>query len=113
MEIIQDDYQVLYNSETTTITCIGTFRLRGPEYAPIVQLMTEVADAKPEQITLDLRNLQFLNSSGINTLSKFVIQVRRHGVSHLLVRGSNDHPWQRKSLKNFQRLKSDLELELE
>lgn len=113
MEIIGDTYLVNYDSETTTIRCEGSFRLRGAsEYAPIVDLLNDVVDQEPETITLDLQALQFLNSSGINTLSKFVIKLRKQKSSKLLVKGSKQYSWQGKSLKNLQRLLPSLRLEL-
>jgi hypothetical protein len=114
MEISQDDYLVRFDPDSATLTCEGSFRLRGAdEYAPILEILTAAADAKPETLTLDLRRLRFLNSSGINTLSKFVLQVRRHDVSNVVVMGSGEYPWQRKSLKNFQRLLPALKLLIE
>ncbi len=114
MEITHDDYVVRYDSATATVICQGSFRLRGSEeYAPIMQLLTEVADAKPAMLTLDVSALQFLNSSGINTLSKFVLQVRKHNASQIMIKGSSQFPWQQKSLKNFQRLLPGLQLEIE
>lgn len=114
MEIKHEDYSVTYDQTAATITCAGSFRLQGnAEYAPILQLLMEAAGAKPSKITLDLRELRFLNSSGINTLSKFVIQVRKHKASRIVVKGSRQFPWQRKSLKNFQRLLPGLQLEIE
>jgi hypothetical protein len=83
------------------------------EYAPIVQLLNELADQEPATITLDLRELEFLNSSGINVISKFVLKVRQKNTSQILVRGSKTIPWQGKSLKNLQRLMPSLQLELE
>lgn len=114
MEIIHDDYYVTYDPETATVTCKGSFRLRGrEEYAPILQVLMAAADAKPETITLDIRTLQFLNSSGINTLSNFVLQVRKHNTSTVVIKGSSQFPWQQTSLKNFQRLLPGLQLEIE
>jgi hypothetical protein len=79
MEINHADYQVTYDPSTATIACQGAFRLQGgAEYNPILELPIEAADAKPSLLTLDLRTLQLLNSSGINMLSKFVLQVRKH-----------------------------------
>ena len=63
-------------------------------------------------ITLQLKNLQFLNSSGINTLSKFVIRVRNEKQSEVLVQGTEKFPWQSKSLRNLQRLMPELRLEI-
>ena len=82
------------------------------EYAPIVQLLNDVADAQPEKITLDLKQLEFLNSSGINILSKFIIKVRQQKSIQISIQGSKEILWQEKSLKNLQRLMPSLELEL-
>jgi len=57
----------------TLIYCTGSLRLRDSKYAPILKLMNEAAGAGHEVITLDISTLKVLNSSGINTLSKFVI----------------------------------------
>jgi hypothetical protein len=114
MDIVCDDYQVHYDAATATVLCQGSFRLRGTEeYAPILQVLTSAADAKPAILTLDLRTLQFLNSSGVTTLSKFVLQARKHNVSQVVIKGSKQFPWQEKSLKNLQRLLPGLQLEIE
>ena len=114
MDIIHDDYQVRYDATTATVICQGSFRLRGTEeYAPILQVLTAAADAQPATLTLDLRTLQFLNSSGINMLSKFVLHVRQYHATQVVMKGSHAFPWQEKSLKNFQRLLPGLQLEIE
>lgn len=114
MEIKTEDYCIWYEATTATVTCSGSLRLRGmEEYAPIVQLLNEVADSEPSKITLDLRQLEFLNSSGISMLSKFAIRVRQKGRVQMVVLGSQEIPWQGKSLRNLLRLMPSLQLELE
>jgi hypothetical protein len=114
MDITHNDYQVYYDEASAIITCHGLFRLRdGTEYQPILDLLIEAADTKAETLTLDVRELQFLNSSGINTLSKFILQVRKHKASQVVMQGSYTHPWQKKSLSNFQKLLPTLRLEIE
>jgi hypothetical protein len=112
MEISHEDYQVRYDAATATVRCSGSFRLHGDEYQPVLDLLTQAADAKAATLTLDVRELQFLNSSGINTLSKFVLQVRKHAASQVVVQGSTRYPWQEKSLKNLQRLLPALTLDI-
>ena len=113
MEISHEDYQVHYDEGAATVTCQGAFRLRGrAAYQPILDLLMQAADAKPGTLTLDVSALEFLNSSGINTLSKFILQVRKHKTSTVLIKGSHQYPWQGKSLTNFQRLLPGLHLEL-
>lgn len=113
-EIKHDNYHVTYNPENATVTLQGSLRLQGDdEYEPILQLLYTVADAQPERITLDICALRFLNSSGISTLSKFILHVRKLNSSQLLVKGSSTFPWQQKSFRNFQRFLPGLELEIE
>lgn len=114
MEIKNQDYTIEYDEAATTVSCRGSFRLSGmEEYGPIVDLLDSVADAEPPTITLNLRDLEFLNSSGISMLSKFVIKVRQKKNIQMVVQGSKDIPWQGKSLKNLQRLMPSLELQLD
>ena len=114
MEISHENYQVYYDEATATITCQGSFRLRGgPEYQPILDLLMQAANAKPETLTLDVSALEFLNSSGINTLSKFILQVRKHNASAIIIKGSKQYRWQEKSLINFQKLLPTLQLEVQ
>lgn len=112
-EIKHEDYEVNYNPETATVICTGNFRLRGPEYDPILNLLNSAAKAGHDSIILNLCDLQFLNSSGINTLSKFVIGMRKQKESKLVIQGSEAYPWQKKSLKNFEKLLPGLQLEIQ
>ena len=78
MEIKTQDYRICYDPSTTTVSFVGSLRLSGPaEYAPIVQLLGSIASVESAKITLNLQQLEFLNSSGINMLSKFIIEVRK------------------------------------
>lgn len=87
----------------------GVLRLNGlAEYTPIIDVLNETAAGKA-QLTLNLTELEFLNSSGIAMLSRFVIDARNGGLA-LLVRASPHVPWQGKSLRNLQRLMPALEL---
>ena len=111
MEIKNKKYSIWYDAVTETIFLQGSLRLSGmEEYAPISQLLNNVANQEPAIITLDLRELKFLNSSGISMLSKFVINVRKKKNIQIIVIGSNTIPWQGKSLKNLQRLMASLKL---
>jgi hypothetical protein len=113
MEIKTNDYHIWFDSADSVVYCKGSFRLGGvEEYAPIVQLLNDAVAQHPATLTLDLRELEFLNSSGINILSKFVISVRQKGNISLVVLGSKKIPWQGKSLQNLQRLMPGLKLEI-
>ena len=112
MEIKTDDYRIWYDTDTATVNCQGSLRLSGmDEYAPIVELLETAINQEPPTMTLNLQELDFLNSSGINVLSKFAIKVRQKKTIDLVVKGSKDILWQGKSLKNLQRLMPSLTLE--
>lgn len=113
-EIKGDDYTVLFDANSTTVSFKGELSLGGPsEYEPITNLLNEVIETNPSTMTLNLRDLAFLNSSGISMISKFVLSLRKKKGTQLVVLGSNDMPWQGKSLKNLERLLPGLKLEVE
>lgn len=114
MNITTEGCTIDYDSETVSVSFKGSLRLGGmEEYQPIVDLLNEVAKEDKPIITLDLKGLEFLNSSGISMLSKFVINIRKKGNIAIVVKGSKDIAWQDKSLKNLQRLMPALTLEFE
>lgn len=113
MEIKGETYQVSYEDNHGAVIFKGSLRLGGmEEYAPITNLLQRAAEQE-SNLKLDLRELNFLNSSGINMLSKFVIAVRRKEGVKVQVYGSKQISWQGKSLKNLERLMPGLTLHLE
>ncbi len=113
-KVTGEDYQVEYNSTSEMVEFKGQISLGGPkEYAPIVNLLNKVADLELSIMTLNIKELAFLNSSGISMLSKFVLGMRKKKGTQLIVLGSKKVPWQYKSLKNLERLLPGLKLVVE
>ncbi len=119
----EPDYKVYYDTETAIIHFEGTVRLIGANaYVHFTELLDKVltlestfpltADQKP-LITVDLKQLNSLNSSGITTLAKFVIKVNQKGNIEMVVQGSKQVSWQKRSLINLKRLMPRLQLEWE
>ena len=105
-----EGYTVQHDEEGGCVHFSGSLRLGGlAEYAPVSQLL-DGALQRHDALTLDLTRLEFLNSSGIATLSKFVIAARNHQHCALEIRGSSGIAWQGKSLNNLKRLMPSLEL---
>lgn len=112
--ILQDElYAVAYDPAAGAVYLKGTLRLNGAEeYAPIVSLLGRALDVH-SQMTLDLRELEFLNSSGIATLSRFVIDARNRKTVALTILGTKQVAWQTKSLANLQRLMPALVMDIQ
>ncbi|OQY53006.1 MAG: hypothetical protein DRR08_24655 [Candidatus Parabeggiatoa sp. nov. 2] len=104
MEITTKEYSVKYDAQTATIHWQGAMRLSDKEYEPIKQLLNKVAALELPQITLDLRKLQALNSSGITTLGKFILSLNDKKTTQLLIQASKKIAWQKRSVVNFKRL---------
>lgn len=112
-EIKTDDYRVWYEPESVTVNFQGLLRENGiADYKPIEKLLNDAVAQEPEAITMNLRELEFLNSSGMSVLSRFVINMRKKKTIQLVVRGSATIPWQKKSLGNWQRLMPSLQMDL-
>ncbi|WP_426129093.1 slr1659 superfamily regulator [Pararhizobium sp. PWRC1-1] len=110
MEVKADTYRVW--SERSTVFFDGTMRLSGPDaYAPVYSLASGLI-ASENSVVLDLTNLVFLNSSGINLLAKLTIEARNKPDGALAVKGSSSIPWQSKSLPNLKKLYPALTLTL-
>ena len=111
MEIKTDDYSIWYDPESATVFFRGFLRLDGmEEYQPVMDMLLAAIE-QATGFTLNLADLEFLNSSGISMLSMFVVKVREKGNIQLVLQGSDQILWQTRSLKNLQRLMPSLKLE--
>ena len=111
MMIETEDYRIYYQPETATVFLEGFLRLDGMDaYQPVMDLL--MAATENDRCTVDLHQLEFLNSSGISMLSMFVVKVRDLGTIQLNFRGSEAVLWQTRSLKNLKRLMPALHIEM-
>lgn len=114
MEINGDDYSVKFDDVSSMISFAGSLRLCGTKgYAVITDLLEKALEMDKELITMDLKELQFLNSTGITTISKFIIKTKNRGVTKLIIKGNGKITWQKKTLKHLIRLMPTLILEME
>jgi len=109
-----EEFTIDFNESTRTVLFKGTIRLQtGEDYSPIVDLMHKAGQANAGQVlVLDFQQLTFLNSSGINAISKFVIASRKEDKLTLKVVGNKDIYWQQKSLQNLQKLWPKVQIEI-
>lgn len=104
-----ESFEVQLQEDKASVSFKGALRLTGTEdYAPILEMLKEMLKETPagpvSPIVLDIQSLEFLNSSGITMLARFVMDVRTRAGISLEVRASEAIPWHARSLRNFQRL---------
>jgi hypothetical protein len=104
MEESKLSYAVRATRDYSRVSFLGTLRLQGrQEYEKIHRMLMFAAERSGESLEIDLRQLQFLNSSGISTFSLFIIEMRALG-KRLTITGNRLIAWQSRSLLNFRRL---------
>lgn len=105
-------YSVRATRDYSRIAFIGTLRLQGrQEYEKIQKILSFAARKSANALEIDMRQLRFLNSSGISTFSLFIIDMRRVG-KRITITGSKSIAWQVKSLVNFRRLYDQVTINL-
>ena len=135
MKISGETFEIVYEPTKTCLTLQGILRLYGAagyfsiddftqsrerdasgagdgQFASLMELFEDFLTQEASSLTIDLRNLELLNSSGINTLSKFVIKARDGRIGTLLIKGSGQYFWQGKILNNLKKLMPTLLVEL-
>ncbi|HEX2653526.1 hypothetical protein LVY75_03995 (plasmid) [Sinorhizobium sp. B11] len=111
MEIRDENFRVW--AENNEVYLDGVFRLAGPDaYAPIHSMILGLLHGGHKQVIFNLTGLEFLNSSGINLLAKLTIEARKMDELQLVVKGTNQYPWQAKSLPNLKKLHPLVDLRL-
>ena len=108
-----ESFEIRLEEENSTVHFKGALRLSGTEdYAPILDMLKETLVGSARPIVLDIRELDFLNSSGITMLSRFVIEARDHTGIDVQVLASETVPWHARSVRNLQRLMPTLSIHL-
>ncbi len=106
-----ESFDVRLEEDNRTVCFKGALRLSGMEdYAPILDLLKSTLVDAVTLVILDLRELDFLNSSGITMFSRFVIEARDHTGIDLQFLTSESIHWHARSLKNLQRLMPSLNI---
>lgn len=108
-----DIYKIWYNDQEHVIVFEGSLRLWDPaEYNKIRQYLYDIYELNLKTMKIDLTRLEFLNSSGISMLCKFVFESKKLDHSPIVFIGKNDILWQKKSLHNLKKLWDKIELDL-
>ena len=111
--ITGESYEIRMEDNHSTVFFKGALRLTGvADYLPISDLLRATLVSPAGPVVIDLKELDFLNSSGITMLSRFVIEARDRTGIKLFFIASESVVWNARSLKNLQRLMPALEIRL-
>jgi hypothetical protein len=108
--IIPDDYTITHADRQAAIK--GVLRLPTADAYDAVFATISKSVAEPlSSFELDVREVSFLNSSGIRALANLIMAARTAG-SRLRIMGSVDVPWQKKTLTSLGVLYEGLTIQL-
>ena len=114
MQLQTNEFSVSFDEAEGRIIFEGSMRLRSArDYDKLKQLLRDAHGRDLPVLTLDFRELQFLNSSGIGTLGQFIVEARKADKVQIVLRGSSARPWQPRSLGTFKRIWPKVELTID
>ena len=105
-KITLGDSSLDFDPASNTLVIQGSMRLANlTEYEPVKDYLFKSSEkTSGNTLSIDMKQLKFLNSSGITTLSMFVIAMKKRNTKMLKIIGSKEVSWQEKSLVNFNKL---------
>jgi len=111
MELLAGDSKLVFDKPSNTVIFEGSMRLANlTEYEKVSIFLQEVVKIAETNLILDLKKLLFLNSSGITTLSMFILSLKKEKKVRIKVIGTYSISWQEKSLPNFNKLWNEVEI---
>lgn len=110
-KLIAGESSITFHEAESLLTFDGSMRLANmKEYDVVAEFLRESSESSPTELTMDLRSLRFLNSSGITTLSLFILSCKKNGNPQITVLKNDSISWQQKSVTNFKKLWDDVEI---
>ncbi|MDV6234089.1 hypothetical protein CH379_000370 [Leptospira ellisii] len=110
MEISKEDYSVEMEKNRGRVKISGTLRLLNvEEYEPIIAVIeTALEQSGRGKAVIDIKDLDYLNSAGIASLSRFVAGYDKKNFGNVEFKGNKDRYWQIKFLDNLKKLRSEI-----
>jgi len=112
MNIEEDSYKLTYQDGVISLS--GKLSLMLEDYARLDAFFEEIIASEPSFLVLDIRNLEYLNSSGIKTICVGLIleaaDIEGLGMKILC---SGQYTWQKETVPTFEDLMDDMEIVFE
>ncbi len=110
-KLIAGESTITFEETESLLVFEGSMRLANmKEYDVVTDFLKESSETSPQNLTMDLRSLKFLNSSGITTLSLFILTCKKNNQPQITVLKNDNISWQQKSVTNFKKLWDDVEI---
>lgn len=100
------NYRILLDPDNSAIILKGTIRFWDPkEYLKLKDtLLNLYREHNQALMKLDLSQLQYLNSSSINMICKFIFDLKDNCPGGIEIIGNDKMTWQKRSFMNFRKL---------
>ncbi|MEZ4527441.1 MAG: hypothetical protein R2941_16090 [Desulfobacterales bacterium] len=109
MNIEGDAYRLTWQDNVISLS--GKLSLMLEDYAELESVFEKIIASKPSNLVLDIRNLEYLNSSGIKTICVSLIleaaDIEGLGMKILC---SNQYTWQKETVPTFEDLMDNMEI---
>lgn len=114
MKLVGENYRIWFENRNNVIYFEGSLRLWDPmDYQKIHQFMMDIHELDIRELSLNFVKLDFLNSSGISTLCKFILDIKKTNKVCLNITGNEKILWQKKSFENLTKLWEKIVLKFE
>lgn len=109
MNIEGDGYTVTHQNGLIQIS--GKLSLMLEHYVELEAVFKNIIESAPSELTLDLRNLEYLNSSGIKTICVgLILEAANIEGLRMKILCSNQYTWQQETIPTFEDLMNDMEI---
>ncbi len=109
MNIGREGYSITYQDGVLQIA--GKLSLMLEDYGEIETFFEQVIASASSEITLDIRNLEYLNSSGIKTICvSLILEAADIEGLRMKILCSNRYTWQKETVPTFEDLMDNMEI---
>lgn len=109
MKMEGDGYTVTYRDGRVKIS--GKLSLMLEDYTALEEFFKTIIESGPPALTLDLRTLEYLNSSGIKTICVgLILEAADVEGLQLKILCSNQYTWQKETIPTFAALMDNMEI---
>ncbi|MDM8526305.1 hypothetical protein QUF80_23245 [Desulfococcaceae bacterium HSG8] len=112
MNIRGEGYSVEY--EDGVIRISGKLSIMLEDYEEVEEFFEKIVESEPEKLTLDIKELEYLNSSGIKTICvSLILEAADIEGLHMKILCSDNYTWQKETVPTFKELMDNMEVVFE